>query len=885
LGVHSFAAFIPSGNGATCITAGPDGNLWFTETSANQIGRVTPTGTITEFSLGTTPYAGLTSIAAGPDGNVWFTEPALNRIAQITPTGVITEFSAGISAGSGLGALTAGPDGNIWFTEPGVNKIGRITTPTPVIPTIDSPSIIPAPINGISTQTPQSTGGCTPGDRKLVLITHGWQPTELGSPNITMLQSMATNIRGQIDQHYSSDSCNWDVSMLDWTPRAWTTFPQEAFANADEVATQAYAKIQARQALVGQYKTVHLIAHSAGSEVVDSLAQKLKKDMPSVIVQETLLDAYNPGGNINNYGCSADWAESYVDMRPNVPAATLLLQPLDIGDENLTLTGALNFDVTQLGDATWPQVSLATIDDIANFGAYHEWPVDWYSSTIAPTSRPYGWPLSIEAGQNSLHTLPSYVSGANRGDRVCLASSGGTYQCPPVTTGPPPFLSVHCGSQFVAIGQSIWDFVASTVVSLTGTVYVNEASFELITGSPASPKANESRAEATDTTTLSPAWLKLNINVPKAASTLQFDAVFSSAQGAAGFLTVFVDGQQVHAREEANITPGATTSISVPTGSLAAGVHWVGFRLDPTNSVESQVQISNVRLGNTTLTSPSIVWRNSNGDVFLWFMSGGTISSSVDLGVIPSSWAIQGTGDFNGDGNSDILWRNSNGDVVTWFMNGPTIASSTDLGVIPASWTVQGTGDFNGDGTTDILWRNSYGDVVVWFMNAGSIASSADLGVIPGDWTIQGTGDFDGDGKTDILWRNATGDVVIWFMNGGTIASSSDLGVIPSDWSIQRTGDFDGDGKSDILWRNVNGDVVVWFMNAGTIASSTDLGVIPSSWTIQGTGDFNGDGKADILWRNANGDVVTWLMNGGAIGSSTDLGVIPTSWAINGVAH
>jgi hypothetical protein len=287
------------------------------------------------------------------------------------------------------------------------------------------------------------------------------------------------------------------------------------------------------------------------------------------------------------------------------------------------------------------------------------------------------------------------------------------------------------------------------------------------------------------------------------------------------------------------------------------------------------------QLDNIAGKTPTVLWRNANGDVSLWFMSGGSIASSVDFGVIPSSWAIQGTGDFNGDGNSDILWRNANGDVVTWFMNGSTIASSTDLGVIPASWTVQGTGDFNGDGTTDILWRNANGDVVVWFMNAGSIASSADLGVISSDWTIQGAGDFDGDGKTDILWRNANGDVVVWFMNGGTIASSADLGVIPSDWSIQRTGDFDGDGKSDILWRNVNGDVVVWFMNAGTIASSADLGVIPSSWTIQGTGDFNGDGKADILWRNSNGDVVTWLMNGGAISSSTDLGVIPMSWAIN----
>src|SRR5262249_20087021 len=37
----------------TVITAGPDGNLWFTETSANKIGRITPGGMITKFPLPT----------------------------------------------------------------------------------------------------------------------------------------------------------------------------------------------------------------------------------------------------------------------------------------------------------------------------------------------------------------------------------------------------------------------------------------------------------------------------------------------------------------------------------------------------------------------------------------------------------------------------------------------------------------------------------------------------------------------------------------------------------------------------------------------------------------------------------------------------------------
>jgi len=120
------------------IAAGPDGNLWFTE-QVGIIGRITPTGEITEFPLPGTfpsPYPG--AIAAGPDGNLWFTETAVvdtgavGRIGRVTTAGVLTEFpvTAIMSSGTAvtLSGIAAGPDGNLWFTKTGENKIGRITT-------------------------------------------------------------------------------------------------------------------------------------------------------------------------------------------------------------------------------------------------------------------------------------------------------------------------------------------------------------------------------------------------------------------------------------------------------------------------------------------------------------------------------------------------------------------------------------------------------------------------------------------------------------------------------------------------------------------------------------------------------------------------------------
>jgi hypothetical protein len=78
--------------------------------------------------------------------------------------------------------------------------------------------------------------------------------------------------------------------------------------------------------------------------------------------------------------------------------------------------------------------------------------------------------------------------------------------------------------------------------------------------------------------------------------------------------------------------------------------------------------------------------------VAIWFLnSSGLIQSTASVGVVsPSStWSIAETGDFNGDGMSDILWTDGSGDVAIWFMNGATIASTAGLGNVGTSWVVQ----------------------------------------------------------------------------------------------------------------------------------------------------------------------------------------------------
>ena len=128
------------------ITAGPDGNLWFTEkaTAAGSAGsrprgvdhrvhrrltrerqphgdhRRAPTATSGSPSSGPARSAASprpgddhrvhapasrrrprpTASPPGPDGNLWFTEQRRHGIGRITPAGAITEFTAGITADS-----------------------------------------------------------------------------------------------------------------------------------------------------------------------------------------------------------------------------------------------------------------------------------------------------------------------------------------------------------------------------------------------------------------------------------------------------------------------------------------------------------------------------------------------------------------------------------------------------------------------------------------------------------------------------------------------------------------------------------------------------------------------------------------------------------------
>jgi hypothetical protein len=313
---------------------------------------------------------------------------------------------------------------------------------------------------------------------------------------------------------------------------------------------------------------------------------------------------------------------------------------------------------------------------------------------------------------------------------------------------------------------------------------------------------------------------------------------FPSASQLAIQLETFHDG--VH-----DAIKGAMASIAQAPGAPIFWL-WHGFLDDQYHEYEARCE--NRKDFNRDVHT-DVLWHNgSTGQVGPWWMDGTTVlGNSFVNWTAPSSsgWEIKGTGDFTGDGRTDILWHNpESGLVNVWALDGMNVTSNPSFAwMVPASsgWELKGTGDFNRDGHIDLLWYNGgTGQIGLWYLNGMTILGTANLSwTVWGNegWEIKGTGDFNRDGQMDVLWyRPSTGEVSAWLMNGTDVSSNPVVGVnVPGDqgWNLMGTGDYNRDGNIDLLWHHPDsGTVLVWFLgdDGTTIAGTANL-----SWSSPGT--------------------------------------------------
>jgi streptogramin lyase len=129
---------VPSGGLYTPGVIGSDGNLWFGIQSGGSIGRLTPTGEMTQFHsclAYSQLFFGPETLVRGAEGNIWFTSLAERSlpnivdpasIGMVTTAGAITQFYAGVTVEPK--AIAADSEGGAWFAG-GLEQIQRIRPP------------------------------------------------------------------------------------------------------------------------------------------------------------------------------------------------------------------------------------------------------------------------------------------------------------------------------------------------------------------------------------------------------------------------------------------------------------------------------------------------------------------------------------------------------------------------------------------------------------------------------------------------------------------------------------------------------------------------------------------------------------------------------------
>ena len=184
------------------------------------------------------------------------------------------------------------------------------------------------------------------------------------------------------------------------------------------------------------------------------------------------------------------------------------------------------------------------------------------------------------------------------------------------------------------------------------------------------------------------------------------------------------------------------------------------------------------------------------------------------------------------------------------------------------------TGDFNGDGLTDIaLIRSNYWYTMpVAFANGSGGFDVTNYGI--GDfarYSGQGatilTGDFNGDGRTDIAMTGGTGwnTLPVAFSNGnGTFVVTNQYVGSFAQWATEGAtaiaADFNGDGKTDVAltgpghWNTMP---VAYSIGTGSFNVANPYVGDFAKWASHGAkklvGDFNRDGKADVALTGVEG--------------------------------
>ncbi|GAA2467266.1 VCBS repeat-containing protein [Streptomyces mauvecolor] len=190
--------------------------------------------------------------------------------------------------------------------------------------------------------------------------------------------------------------------------------------------------------------------------------------------------------------------------------------------------------------------------------------------------------------------------------------------------------------------------------------------------------------------------------------------------------------------------------------------------------------------------------------------SGGRLASGPQMW--DKTWGgmkLMTTGDFNGDGNADLVGEWPDGTLHLYLGNGQGGLDGSNVTQLPegTTWgTVKQltTGDFNGDGKTDLVAIWGDGTLHLYTNNgAGGLNSAVPMWPDNswGGMKLLAAGDYNGDTFADILAEWPDGTLHLYFGNGQGGLTAGPQMIGGNTWSsVQHliAGDFSGDGKTDV---------------------------------------------------------------------------------------
>ena len=407
--------------------------------------------------------------------------------------------------------------------------------------------------------------------RNAVVLAHGWNSNADAWP-----KAMATSIKAVIDNRQRERLIDpngiWDVYYVDWPEAAGNGCPVfginisclppwNAYVNAGPLGVSL-----GKFLLSKNYDHIHLIGHSAGSNLIESAATFARpRGGKQPIIHSTFLDAYHPFPELVNYGMSANWAEQYVDKRDSFSSAIGLGS---LANTNMKLPSAFNFVIDALDK---PPTSINPCTSIV---CAHAWPYNWYRKTVDKSSDwLYGFAASVEYRGGS---VPEHQTTLRRGDECALLT--------PSSLCTSSSLPTFADLQLVLV-PSPWS-------SLSGVSVAQSSTGAVIT-------SNTTQGLHLTLTTGSPVWVSLGSNVTQGFNTLQFD--YSFAAPAEGLLSVFLDDQVVFKADQRDAMAGVNPSGRISVGNVSPGQHTLSFRLDHFTSAQSSVEISNIVPSNASI--------------------------------------------------------------------------------------------------------------------------------------------------------------------------------------------------------------------------------------------------------------------------------------------